>query len=69
MRDKEVKLTLTIPSAMYERLQEIGQKAGYGNIDDFIQFILQELFPMEVEEMDRIEKAVIEQRLRDLGYM
>jgi hypothetical protein len=66
---KEIKLTLTIPSAMHDRLQKIGKQAGYENINDFLLFILQELFPIEVEEMDRIEQNLIEQRLRDLGYM
>jgi hypothetical protein len=69
MQDNGITLTLTIPSAIHDRLQKIVQQAGYENINDFLLFILQELFPVKVEEMDRIEQNLIEQRLRDLGYM
>ena len=67
MQNKEIKLL--VPAEMQARLQEIAQKAGYEDLNDFFLFILQELSPGEVEEMDRKEKDLIEQRLRDLGYM
>jgi hypothetical protein len=69
MRDKEIRLTLTISSAMHDRLQEIGKKAGHQDVNDFLLFILRELFPLNLEEMDRKEQEIIEQRLRDLGYL
>ena len=67
MQNKEIKLL--VPAAMHARLQEIAQKAGYENLHDFLLAILQELFPAAAEEMDREEQELIEQRLRDLGYM
>ena len=67
MQNKEIKLLL--PAAMHARLQEIAQKAGYEDVNDFLLFILRELFPVNVEEMDRKEQELIEQRLRDLGYL
>jgi hypothetical protein len=67
MQNKEIKLL--IPAALHARIQEIAQKSGYENLNDFFLFIMQELFPVEAEEMDRKEQELIEQRLRDLGYM
>jgi len=67
MQDREIKLL--IPSAMHDRLLEVAKKAGYENLNEFLLSILQELFPSAVGEMDRIEQELIEQRLRDLGYM
>lgn len=67
MQNKEIKLLVS--TAMYARLQEIAQKSGYENLHDFLLSILQELFPAAVEEMDRKEQELIEQRLRDLGYI
>lgn len=69
MTSREIELTLSIPASVYARMQEVSQKAGYENINDFLKFILHELFLDDVEQQDQLEKMIIEQKLRDLGYL
>ena len=63
------KITILVPASMSRRLELARVKAGFPNIADFITFVLNQIFPEEVEEKDLREKDLIEKKLRDLGYM
>ena len=67
MDKKEI--TLLMPASLSRRLEEAGIKAGFSSRADFLTFVLQQIFPEEVEEKDLKEKQLIESKLRDLGYM
>jgi hypothetical protein len=41
----------------------------FGSIDELITTLLQELLRDEATQMDEKELAIIEQRLRELGYV
>ncbi len=41
----------------------------FDNFEAFLEFILRELVCEEAHAMDESEKAMIEKRLRDLGYL
>ena len=43
--------------------------ARFGNIDDLLVFLLEELNRNEVEPLQQAEEQAVEQRLRDLGYI
>jgi hypothetical protein len=43
--------------------------AGYGNLEQFLTFVLRELLRDDAARMDEAEQRVIEGRLRDLGYL
>ena len=43
--------------------------ARFGSLEDFLVFVLQELLRDEAKEMDQAEQRIIEQRLKDLGYI
>lgn len=43
--------------------------ASFGNLEAFLEFVLRELVSDEAQAMDESEKAMIEKRLRDLGYL
>jgi len=47
------------------------QKFGtqFQSIEALLEFILQELLRDDAEKLDQEEKAILEKRLRDLGYM
>ena len=38
-------------------------------IEAFLEFVLQELLRDDAEKLDQREKEILEQRLRDLGYI
>jgi hypothetical protein len=54
-----------------ELCQAAEQKFGarFGNIEAFLTFVLQELVRDDAAQMDQAEQRVIEERLKDLGYI
>lgn len=43
--------------------------ARFGSLEEFLVFVLRELLRDEAAQMDQAEQRLIEQRLRDLGYI
>jgi hypothetical protein len=43
--------------------------AQYGNLEQFLTFLLREMLRDDATKMDEAEQSVIEERLRDLGYL
>lgn len=43
--------------------------ARFGGLEPFLNHVLQELLRDDAAEMDQQERLMIEQRLKDLGYM
>lgn len=41
----------------------------FDNVESFLEFALRELIQDEAESLDKTEQALLEQRLRDLGYV
>lgn len=41
----------------------------FGSVDELVAFLLQELIREDTVGLDQADQAVVEQRLRDLGYM
>ena len=43
--------------------------ARFGGLESFVEFVLRELVGNDAEALDKAEQAVLEKRLRDLGYL
>ena len=43
--------------------------ARFGGLQSFLEFVLRELVRSDAEVLDKAERAVLEKRLRDLGYL
>jgi hypothetical protein len=43
--------------------------ARFGSLEQFMVFVLQELVRDDAAQIDRAEQRVIEERLKDLGYI
>jgi hypothetical protein len=43
--------------------------ARFASVEDLLVFVLQELLRDQAAQMDQAEQRVIEQRLKDLGYI
>lgn len=43
--------------------------ARFETLEAFLEFVLRELVRNDAEALDKSEQAVLEQRLRDLGYI
>jgi uncharacterized membrane protein YgcG len=47
--------------------QQFGSR--FESLEKFLEFVLRELVRDDAEALDKSEQAVLEQRLRDLGYI
>jgi len=47
--------------------QQFGPR--FGSLESFLEFVLRELTRNDAEVLDKDEQAVLEKRLRDLGYL
>jgi hypothetical protein len=47
--------------------QQFGSR--FGGLELFLEFVLRELVRNDAEALDKAEQAVLEKRLRDLGYL
>jgi hypothetical protein len=43
--------------------------ARFGNLEELLTFLLRELLRDDAAQMDQAEQRIIEERLRDLGYI
>lgn len=43
--------------------------ARFGSVEELLVFVLRELLRDQAAQMDQAEQRVIEQRLKDLGYI
>jgi len=43
--------------------------AQFGSLEQFLEFLLQKLVLDDVAQMDQSEQLIIEERLKDLGYI
>jgi len=41
----------------------------FGGVEAFLEFVLRELLNNDAAALDKSEQAVLEKRLRDLGYL
>jgi len=41
----------------------------FENLESFLEYVLRELTQNDAESLDKAEQAILEKRLRDLGYI
>jgi hypothetical protein len=62
--DREVRLPLDLCTAAE---QKFGKQ--FGTLEELLTFVLRELLRDEGAEFDQQEQRLVEQRLRELGYL
>ena len=70
MKKEEEKRTLLLPAELYDRLEERVKATGFGSVEEYVIFILEEVLK-EGEEgaLSKEEEEEIKKRLRALGYL
>lgn len=61
---REIRLPADLCSAAEKKFG-----ATFHSLDELVAFLLRELIDRDTIEMDRADQAVVEERLRDLGYI
>ncbi len=62
-----------IRSGLYDRIDERAKATGFGSVDEYVTFVLEEVLKDDEEE-DRVafskeEEEEVKKRLRALGYL
>ena len=60
---------LRLPAHLCEAAEELIKGTKFSSVEEFLTFILRELTSRSSAQSDEQERKVIEQRLRDLGYL
>ena len=62
--DREVRLPADLCAAVEGKF---GQQ--FGSLEEFLAFVLRELLRDEASQLDQQEQQMVEERLRELGYL
>ena len=60
--------TISLPAELCERAEKKFGKT-FGSVEEMLKFMLSELLREDTAQADRAEQLMIEQRLKDLGYL
>jgi hypothetical protein len=60
---------LRLPAPLCEAMEKQIKGSQFATLEDFLTFVLRELTSRNGAQLDEQERAAIEKRLRDLGYM
>jgi hypothetical protein len=61
---REIRIPVDLCAAVEEKF---GKR--FRSVDELVVFLLQELIRGDTRDLDLADQAVVEERLRDLGYM
>jgi hypothetical protein len=61
---REIRLPADLCAAAEEKFGR-----AFGSVDELVVFLLRELIRAETVDLDQADQAVVEERLRDLGYI
>jgi hypothetical protein len=59
---------IELPADLCETVEQ-RFSAQFGGLEPFLTYVLQQLVRDESKQMDEAERRLVEERLRDLGYM
>jgi len=60
--------SIELPASLCESV-ELRFSARFGGLEPFLTYVLQELVRDDSKQMDDAERRLVEERLRDLGYL
>ena len=60
---------LQLPSDLCAAAEEKIRRTDFANLEEFLAFVLRELTERSSAKSEQQERKIIEERLRDLGYI
>ena len=71
MKEKEEKKAVFLPAELYGKIEERVKATDFGSVDEYVEFILEEVVKEEEEEraFSEEEEKEVKKRLKDLGYL
>ena len=70
MKEKEKKAVF-LPGELYGKIEERVKAANFGSVDEYVEFVLEEVVREEGEEraLSEEEEKEVKKRLKALGYL
>ena len=71
MKEKREKKTVFLPTELYSKVEERVKATDFGSVDEYVEFILEEVVNEEEDEkaFSEEEENEVKKRLKDLGYL
>jgi Arc/MetJ-type ribon-helix-helix transcriptional regulator len=71
MKEKGEKKTVFLPAELYSKVEGKVKATDFGSVDEYVEFVLQEVVKEEEEEraFTEEEEKEVKKRLKDLGYL
>jgi len=71
MKEEGEKKTVFLPAELYGKVEEKAKATDFGSVDEYVEFVLEEVVKEEEEEkaFSEEEEKEVKKRLKDLGYL
>jgi hypothetical protein len=72
MSDEQQKKAVMLSADLYDRIDERAQSTGFGSVDEYVIFVLEEVLKDDEGEevvFTKEEEEEVKKRLRALGYL
>jgi Arc/MetJ-type ribon-helix-helix transcriptional regulator len=71
MKGEGEKKTVFLPAELYSKLEKRVKATDFGSVDEYVEFVLEEIVKEEEEErtFSKEEEEEVKKRLKDLGYL
>jgi Arc/MetJ-type ribon-helix-helix transcriptional regulator len=71
MKEKEERKAVFLPAELYGKVEERVKATDFGSVDEYVEFVLEEVVKEEEEEraFSEEEEKEVKKRLKDLGYL
>lgn len=72
MSEEPERKAVFLTAELYARIRERAKATGFGSVDEYVTFVLEEVFKDEEEEetgLSKEEEEEVKKRLRSLGYL
>jgi Arc/MetJ-type ribon-helix-helix transcriptional regulator len=71
MKEKEERKAVFLPAELYGKVEERVKATDFGSVDEYVEFVLEEVVKDEEEEraFSEEEEKEVKKRLKDLGYL
>ena len=60
---------VSLPAELYGRIEERVKATGFGSVDEYVIFVLEEVLKDEEEAYSKEDEAEVRKRLKALGYL
>ena len=69
MKKEEEKRIITLPTELYQRIEERVEATGFDAVDEYVIFVLDEILAEGGVSGKEEEEEEVKKRLRALGYL